>query len=439
MNLSSCSGAFVKKAFLVLFLGGTLLLSACGGGSSKDKPQSGLKNRVFVTNYYAGTMNILNAKEDKVSSSSQNVGANPTTIYTSPDGNTSLIYNSGSPSLSVIKNSTEEVLNTISFTRATDSIVLAGDNKMGFAAERNTSVQGYPTGAVQAFNYSDNSVATYFPVPNARYVAVDHSGKHLLAFSDLPTDTTASPLTWSAYWIDLTSVDYTQTIQNLATVIPSVTLNRPIAAFFSADDGKAYVLECGTECGGSSPAGVTELTISGSTITASRSVASPASGSAQWGARLGLVYNSTTLWVTGSPQGTGGSAVAIDLASMTAGTPHVYCGTGVSPCDSAMGDGTKVLMRQLNNKIFIGSKNCTTSSCLTVIDPAANTATLGKPATAANPNLGDVTGATYIGFRNIYYIIEGGQVYKYDSNYNQVPVNNFDVSGALYDASYVDK
>jgi hypothetical protein len=439
MNLSFRSGAFVKKAFLVLLLGGACIWSACGGGSSnKDKPQSGLKNRVFVTDYFAGTLNILNAKEDKVSSSSQFLGSNPTTIYPSPDGKTSLIYNSAGPTLSVVKNSTEVVQFTVGFTRATDSIALAGDNKSGFAAERNTTVQGFPSGAVQAFNYSDNSVATYFPVPNARFVAVDHSGKHLLVFSDLPTNMGSSPLVWSAYWVDLTNVDYTKTIQDLATVVSGVSLNRPVAAFFSSDDTKAYVLECGTECGGSSPAGVTELTISGNSITASRSVASPASGSAQWGARLGLLYNATTLWLTGSPQGTGGSAVAIDLTTMTAGTPHVYCGTGVSPCDTGMGDGTKILMRQLNNKIFIGSKDCTTSSCLTVLDPAANTTTLGKPATAANPNLGDVTGATYIGFRNIYYIIEGGQVYKYDANYNQVPVNNFDLSGALYDALYVD-
>ncbi|HVP65124.1 MAG TPA: hypothetical protein VMT82_09520, partial [candidate division Zixibacteria bacterium] len=179
----------MKKAFLVLLLGGACVWSACGGGSgSSNKPQSGLKHRVFVTNYYAGTINILNADEDKVSTSSQNVGANPTTINTSPDGKTSLIYNSGSPSVSVIDNATEGVTFTISFTRATDSIALAGDNKMGFAAERNTTVQNHPTGAVQAFNYSDNSVATYFPVPDARYVAVDHSGKHLLVFSDLPTN-----------------------------------------------------------------------------------------------------------------------------------------------------------------------------------------------------------------------------------------------------------
>ncbi|HUO61784.1 MAG TPA: hypothetical protein VMU24_14035 [Candidatus Acidoferrales bacterium] len=433
----------MKKAILVFLLGGACVWTACGGGSSSSgKPKSGLQYRAFVTNYYAGSMVVLDAQNDKVSSSTEILGANPTTIVSSPDGKTSLIYNSASPSISAVDNATEAVNFTISLTKPSDSIVIAGDNKTGFAAERNASLSGYPLGAIQIFDYYDNSIATYVPVPDARFVAVDHSGKHLLVFSDLPTNVGSSPLTWNAYWVDLTNVDYTQSIQNLGTVLAMVDsstqtpkyLNRPVAAFFSPDDTKAYILECGTECGGSLPASVTELTIATKTT---RTVASPASGSAQWGARLGLVYNGSTLWATGSPQGVGGTAVSIDLNAMTAGTPHVYCGSGVSPCDSAMGDGTKVLMRQLNNKIFIGSKNCTTSSCLTVIDPASNSASLGKPAIAVNPNLGDVTGATYLSARNMYYLIEGGQVYLYDANYNQVLVNNFDVSGALYDVSYI--
>ena len=140
---------------------------------------------------------------------------------------------------------------------------------------------------------------------------------------------------------------------------------RPVNAFFSSDGNTAYVLNCGPECGSSSPASVAQLNIPAQTIAATVPVG---------GASVGLL-NGTTLYVAGSPvpPGTTSTYDAVNISNMTRITANSV----------PIGDGfhTTMALAQ-NNKLYIGANQCsnTTTGCLSVVNVASNTA---DPAVAA--------------------------------------------------------
>jgi len=410
----------LKRASFFLLLCAVAFGIACGGSSapktSTGGKTSGIKYRVFVTNTYSGQMQIIDAATDVVSTTNSiSVGSQPTYMVPSVDSKYTVANTSNSQSVTSVENLTESAAQQTIFQNTVSSFVLSQDNKSGFAAIPNyQNSGGVLPGAVHAFNYIDGSTATVIPVPSVSWLAIDHAGKHILALTN-NSDT--------AYWIDLTTVDLTQAVQNVAVPIVGLTLNAAQSAFFSSDDSKVYILNCGPECGGSGSPSVTEFTVSSMTATGSVNVQA---------ARIGTMTNNTTLWVAGSPGGSGGAVQSVTLSSMTAGTPIT---TGVS-------DGTKVVLRYLNNKLWLGSTSCTSSSCLTIIDPTGNTAKLGVPSSdpsvsqipAGAPNAGDVTGMTYLSNRTMFYVVEGGHVHLYgDTGAQQTMLNNFLMTGKAYD------
>ena len=53
------------------------------------------------------------------------------------------------------------------------------------------------------------------------------------------------------YSIDTTNIDTkTTTSTTVPKQITSTTFDRPVSAFFTSDDSKAFILSCGAECGG---------------------------------------------------------------------------------------------------------------------------------------------------------------------------------------------
>jgi hypothetical protein len=90
------------------------------------------------------------------------------------------------------------------------------------------------------------------PFPNVQYLAIDTAEKHLLAFT--ATDD-------NAHWVDLTALDVNGLPVISALPLPTGTFSRPVVAFFSTDNTKAFILNCGLECGGSSNPSVTEIDV----------------------------------------------------------------------------------------------------------------------------------------------------------------------------------
>ena len=461
----------LKQATFIIALLGAIVLAGCGGsnnstgqsnyncgsGDQPYKPTTHLKHRSLVTNYYAGNMEVVDATKDQLTSFSFAVGSQPTYMQLSPDGTLTFTNNTGSNSISSFNNFQEAVKATILLGGWTQSFVTSTSNQFGFAAVYNLSNGNPPNapGGIVRFNPTDGSVNTYdIPFPYVRYLAMDTAEKHLLAFTDVED---------SAHWVDLTTADpktqappyYTLTLTNASGT--AVALSRPVAAFFSADNSKAYVLSCGTTCGGSSPASVTEIdltTIAPPASPSSGLVAIPAKVLNQWqqvngkqiGAQIGLIdLTANKLYVAGStltstaidcpfPQlatcttasGGGGNVqdgyfTVIDLTANTASAPI------------RIGNGVKRWIQNVNGVYWVASLDCGVQSCVSLVKPTAATAS-----TLATAN-GDATGISYQPNTGQIFTIEGGQLYIYGQAGDAVSSQyNTDIKGQGSDVVYID-
>ena len=87
------------------------------------------------------------------------------------------------------------------------------------------------------------------PFPYVQVLAMDPAQQHLLAFTS--GDVSAPNGDNNAYWVDLTTTDPVTGFPPIAVLaLPAGALSHPLAAFFSSDSTKAYILSCGPECGG---------------------------------------------------------------------------------------------------------------------------------------------------------------------------------------------
>ena len=367
-------------------------------------------------------------------------------MQSSPDGTLTFVNNTGANSISSFNNNLEAVKATISLGGWTQSFVTSTSNKFGFAAVYDYSNGNPPAlpGAIARFNPTDGSLNTFIPFANVRYLAMDTAEKHLLAFTDVDSN---------ARWVDLTALDanglpIVSVLALPAGTLSAPTLSDPVAAFFSTDSTKAYILNCGLECGGSS----TTLTLPPNTNCASTNsvsatctypawvteidVTNPAVPTIvnQWGvlgARQGLIdLTANKLYVAGSAANlvdSNGNNVqdgyfsAIDL---TVSTP---------PTAIRIGNGVKTLIRNINGVFWVGSKNCGVQSCITMVNPSAGTATVLSTAK------GDGTGVSLSANSGEVYTIEGGEFFIYNQSGNPISSEyNTDIKGQAYDVLYIN-
>jgi DNA-binding beta-propeller fold protein YncE len=376
--------------------------ASCGGGNSNNntqtKPLSHIQNRLFVSNAQNGTVQVVDASNDKIALSTFNIFINgaPTFMDSTPDATKIAVYDASFTSIAVISSLTEDRVNKVALDAASDSMRITSDGLFVYAAVRNRlNTAPAPNGAVQQVDVTNAVIKASIPVPNARYLAMDHANKTILAFDDNSN---------TPYLIDLTATT--------PAAVPLVgPFSRPIAAYFTTDDTKAYVLSCGPECGGTQ-AQVTELTLA---TGATRTVAVPA-------ASVGLL-NGTTLYVAGAPGGNGGVLSAVDTAAMTvSGSVNI-------------GPGFHQVMRLAANKVWIGARNCGGAGCLSVFDPSSAHVVVDNPVPPA-VSKGDVTGMDFDTPNNQMYVCEGGELLRYDANANEVPTL-VDIVGNAFDVRAV--
>jgi hypothetical protein len=392
-----------RAAFSIIFAAALALAwTGCGGGdSSNNQPTtSKLANRAFVTNNFTGALQIVDAKTDRATAFQVVVGSLPTQVLLAKDKSLILVYASGSNSLLGVDPATEAIKASGTLSARSDSFVISDDVKFVYAAVKNAVITGQPNGAVQRFSLTDSSVSlSPVSVPNVRWIALSHAGTTLLAFSDQSNA--------------VMKMDPTATTPTLTPVVGP--FERPIAAFFSSDDSKAYILNCGPECGGTT-ASVTELTIANGTT---RNV--PVSA-----ASIGLL-DGTTLYVAGTPNDPlGGSAAdgtfqAVDTAAMTAGTAKTISGGSHSSIMSAGG------------KIWVGASSCgANKGCLSIYNTSDQTVKIDDPTGTATAK-GNVTGMSPIGGRNVVYIVEGGELRVYDiATGNEITPLALDIVGQAF-------
>ena len=452
----------LKQATLILALLGAIVITGCGGssdttsqsnynngsGNQPFKPTTHLSHRSLVSNYYAGDLQVVDATKDLLTSYTFAVGSQPTYMQPSPDGTLTFINNTGSNTISSFNNNDEAVKGTVSLGGWTESFVTSTDNFVGFAAVYNYSNGTFRTpGGIARFNPTDGSTNTAIPFPNVRYLGLDTTEQHLLAFTDVDDN---------AHWVDLTTIDPNTEVPPYYTLVLSnssgapVSLSRPVAAFFSADNTKAYVLSCGAECGGSSASTVTEIDttsittptslIAGTTYTGTSITAKVINQLAVSGARIGLIdLTANKLYVAGSTgtlSDSGGKTVAngfftvIDLKAFTASAPI------------RITNGTTDVIRKINGTFWVASGSgrlgtaptgCGVQSCITMVNPTTGTATI-----LPNSN-GAATGIAYQTNSGEVYTIEGGQLYIYTQQGQEI-ISEYttDIKGQGSDVIYID-
>lgn len=472
-------------------------LAGCGSTSYFDGrtlPPSGLVNRVLVAIQNPGALSkgalqIMDAYYDIRSgftglpatfSLSGYGGALPVTIQNMPEEQIGAVYGAGDGSLALANFQSEKTSGTVSgLSGPSSSIFITRNQQYVFAASQSAHF-------LTVVNQAAGS-AVALSLPGVYRVSVNPGGSVALAFVQnsnfayFPMQLTTSqsvaysggPTTWPRAAVDcepqnsplwclfqLQSPDHLDSTSNYYGA--PLTFDRPVKAVFSSDGSKAYVLNCGPECGGTTSS-VSVLPISPLIFQVGKnsgvlpcnlpSVAPcPNTNSAPManilvpgGASNALIdANSTNqMYVIGqSPQVIsgqtlfGGNLTLVNLASNTAGGP-----TAIS--DGQPGAVSRMIEAD-DNTLWIGMSGCTTGvryatnpasgyGCLTMYNTASNKVTL------LEPYIGNATGIADVAGLHKIYAAEGGQVYIYSTKDGSSIDNQYvTVTGTAYDVSYMD-
>jgi hypothetical protein len=247
-----------------------------------------------------------------------------------------------------------------------------------------------------------------FQIPGARRLVMSHNGNTLLVFNN-----GTSPFSV------INTADNTQPV-----VLAG--LDSPFNAVFSTDDTKAYILNCGPECGGH-VAGVNVVNIGASSATTLGSNV-PVPG----GATVGIA-DATNLYVAGTPSPgviKGGRLSAINLSSLTVS----------SSVPISDGLHTTIALAS-NNKVYVGAQTCTS------VDPVTQAAVSGclsfyniaSPGAALSAPLGDVTSIQPIKNRSVVYVVQGGKLQIYDTTADTLQATQINIVGRAFDVKAVDQ
>ena len=385
---------------LAVVAAGSLL--SCGGYNGNPTPTglSKLKDRVFVSVQAVavgapnGQLNIINAgpeenriPQDQVWPLPLLLGGAPGKMVRTPDKTKTLVLDPSSRAVITITNAAEAPSASVTLSDAPLDAVVLPDNVTAYASQRNAN-------QVSAFDLTKGSVTANVSVPTPRRLVLSRNGKLLLAFSD-----------------DSDSLTVINTADNTTTTVAG--FDRPVYGIFTSDDSKAFILNCGPECGGTA-ASVTVLDTEAKMAGASVAVSA---------ASIGLLDANGTLYVAGTTA-SGGKLDTVSTSNLT-----------VTKSGVAISDGFhEQIALASNNKLFVGARTCNnqTTGCLSIYDTSAGTAVTDGP-------LGDVTGIQPITGRNTVYVIEGAELRIYDTTTNAQQKNQLDILGPASDVIQVDQ
>jgi hypothetical protein len=426
---------------IAVLIATSLVMVSCGSynnPSSSQQSTSGLKFRAFVSNPLrpvstGGTIpviEIVDALKDTLPGFAVSLlGASPEPglMVVSPNKKFTLVFSASNNAVTVINNARESLLQSgtgtlpsITMPGFTESMVIGSDNLTAYAAVSSTPVVGQSPGAVEVLNLSGAVISATIPVSGARTIVGSHNGNRILAFGD------------HADTVTIVAPSLVGTNADPRTIVQSSTFDHPVGAIFSSDDTTAYILSCGSECGGVA-ASVTVLDLN--TNTPGTSILVDA-------ATIALLSGST-LYVAGTPPGTAcgsgtsattcGMVDVIDLSSMTV--------TG----SAVITDGHHDRMELgSNGQIFIGARTCNNINipasgtnpgevrgCLSIFNTS-------NSSVVVPPDNGDVTGLQPITNRNVVYVVQQGELRIYDTTTDQLQAQQVDILGQAIDVKLVD-
>jgi hypothetical protein len=418
-----------------------LLVVACGalvgcsgykapGSGSSGGSSSGLTNRVFVSNPLfpssAGTspvLNIINATTDLLSPTTVGLAgaaSNPGLMAETPDRSKTLVFSSAENVIAVVANATESGAGSIALPAETKSIVTDPDNVTAYAAVPTAPVGAQAPGAVEVLDLTKGRIKGTIPVASVRTIVQSAKGAFILAFADNSSTVTV---------IKIASFG-----TNTDARTPVGGFDHPVSAVFSPDDSKAFILECGPECGGTSAA-VTVLDLT-TNLPGTRIPVAAAS--------IGFL-DGTVIYVAGTPPGTlcGAGTAALTCGELTVISTLSLAVTSTSPI--LISDGTHDRMvLTTDGQLYIGANHCTNINnpasggtpaevrgCLSIFNTKDNSVTVA-------PDNGDVTGIQSIVTRKVVYVVEGNQLRIYSTTTNKLQTTQVDIVGPAVDVKLAD-
>ncbi|PYV57412.1 MAG: hypothetical protein DMG98_10505 [Acidobacteria bacterium] len=342
----------------------------------------------------------------------------------SPKRDRTLVFSPSNNGLAIVSNAQESVALTMTLPGATESMFVWTDNTTAFIAVPSVPIAGQASpGGVGGVNISSGAITATLGIPGARFLVPSPDGSKILVISD------------SANAVTLLDPSLITTGNPLTPI--SGTFDKPVGAVFSADGSKAYVLNCGPECGG--------IAASVAVVDMNTSAIQGTAISVPGGATVALLQG-TSLFVAGTP-----SAPANDCSGVTPATAATSCGrltvvdtVALTPATPVtISDGYHDQMQMgANSQLFVGSRNCTNINisggevrgCLSIL----NTGTGGG--VTAPPDNGNVTAIEPIPNRNVVYVCEGGALRIYDTTTDklQTTPEQPNVVGQAIDVKVVD-
>ena len=431
-------GARTGLMAAMLGLAALLGLSACSSynaPSTSGSSTSGLRTRAFISNpllkvsgIVTPVLQIVNAETDTLTTSVVSLGGispQPGLMVLSPDKKFTVVFSASNNSVATVDNAIEapvqsgsSSLSPIVLPDFTESIVVSPDDQFGYAAVRNAPVLGESPGAVEVMHLPVSAITSVISVPAVHYLVQSHNGNRILAFSD-NTNT-----------LTVITPSYIGTSTDPRIVV--CCFDHAVGAVFSDDDNTAYVFNCGPECGGAA-AGITVVDLATNTAGAFVPVTAATTG----------VLSGTTLYVAGTPPGTAcpsgtaatscGTVTAVDLGSLTAGATGVVTDGYHDRIDLGS-----------NGQLFVGARNCTNINiaasgsdpgevrgCLAIFNTSDSSVTV--PA-----ELGDVTGLQAIPNRQVEYVVQGGELWIYDTTTAKLQTKQINLIGDAIDVKFVN-
>jgi len=419
----------------VLFLLSCSSYNSGGGGGSR----SGLRFRAFVSNPVhpnatgggSPVVEIMDASKDLLSGFLVSIAPNASDagmMSVSPNHDRTLVISPRDSRLAVVDNVKESVVGAFSLPGPSESFFIWTDNHSAFIALPSAPVTAQSPGVVEQLDASSGAVTSTLPIPSARFLVESPNGNQILVFSD--NADTVVMLTPSLIGVagQPTSIAPCTTVQVPACILPA-TFDRPIWAVFDASGSTAYVIDCGPECGGTA-AGVSAVDMANTgnpaqVVTATTPV--PAGTTA--------LLQGNQLYVAGTQSSVGGTLSVLNLA---AGFSTVDC-TSATPANCQVVDipdgyHNRIQMGS-NGQLFVGSRYCTTASCLAIFDTIHSKVTLPQVG-------GHVTGIEAIPNRNAVYVCQGGLLRVYDTTIDALknipPLGQPNVIGQAVDVKVVD-
>ncbi len=479
-----------------------LVMSSCGQEyyvDGRSLPPSGVLNRVVIAQQTPSALPFVDAYYDirhaySASSGSFSIsgysGNGPLTIENMPEQLGGAVYGEFDGSFDLISYAQEKVSTPISVAGGLSSTTEDSPyNGIMMTRDLNYVYAANPSSHLVSVVNRSGGVSLTLNLPNAYGISVNPGGTVALVFvenamqaqndSDKPSvNPGLNPATFAVYSVvQLTAAQQTLATNNPNYVDPTygteaqdcepqklptwcifpvgtgsgASFDHPIKAVFSPDGTTAYVLNCGTECGGKT-ASITTIPITASALNTGSYGGSGIALRAQTtipipGGATDADFNGNTLYITGQQLQTTG-AYAGDYAGVltVVNTPaNSVAGT------YSISDGThNRMVFGDDNTLWIGSSHCAQGvryaevqagtnvqfGCLTMFNTSTN-------AVYVDPYIGDATGIAAVTGLHKIYTAEGGQVYIYSTipasgGLVQLDNSNVTVTGTATDVAYMD-